>query len=77
MRTVGEKQRRSRLLLPLFCIFYFKCEEKVDLETSFLREEYKIDETVKNVTKQKKRTQIMTRQKKGLKEEGMMVLLFW
>ena len=45
----------------------------------FLREEYKIDETVKNVTKQKKRTNLMTlTQKKGLKEEpGMMVLLFW
>jgi hypothetical protein len=62
VRTVEEKQRRSRLLLPLFCIFYFKCEER---STSFLSREKKskIDETVKNVTKPKKRTNKMTHDK--------------
>jgi hypothetical protein len=57
-------------------------EEKVDLETSFLFERRVSKSTRqlgKNVTKQKKRTNLMTlTQKKGLKEEpGMTVLLFW
>jgi hypothetical protein len=28
VRTVGEKQRRSRLLLPLFCILSFFSKKK-------------------------------------------------